>query len=168
VLLSCWKLIYFRLVKHGTVNVEFMVFFEPIFVKLTFNKFCGHILYRNVIQNERKLHNIKEEKLSFRSQLKYAFHYTDFHNTHKWLVALREELIYQISTKSVKNYSNCRSQWLRGLRNRPAISRFPGMRVRIPPGTWVSFFCECSMWSGRGLCDGLIARPEESYRMWWV
>jgi hypothetical protein len=22
--------------------------------------------------------------------------------------------------------------------------------------------------SGRGLCDGLITRPEESYRLWWV
>jgi len=22
--------------------------------------------------------------------------------------------------------------------------------------------------SGRGLCDGLITRPEESYRMWYV
>jgi hypothetical protein len=25
--------------------------------------------------------------------------------------------------------------------------------------------CECSVLSGRGLCDGLIARPEESYRL---
>jgi len=22
--------------------------------------------------------------------------------------------------------------------------------------------------SGRGLCDGLIIRPDESYRLWWV
>jgi len=22
--------------------------------------------------------------------------------------------------------------------------------------------------SGRGLCDELITRPEESYRLWWV
>jgi len=28
--------------------------------------------------------------------------------------------------------------------------------------------CECYMLSGRGLCDGLITRPEESYRMWRV
>jgi hypothetical protein len=28
----------------------------------------------------------------------------------------------------------------------------------------------CLLWvlSGRGLCDGLITRPEESYRMWCV
>jgi hypothetical protein len=28
--------------------------------------------------------------------------------------------------------------------------------------------CECSVLSGRGLCDGLITRPEESYRLWRV
>jgi hypothetical protein len=28
--------------------------------------------------------------------------------------------------------------------------------------------CECCVLSGRGLCDGLISRPEESYRMWRV
>jgi hypothetical protein len=27
---------------------------------------------------------------------------------------------------------------------------------------------ECCVLSGRGLCVGLIARPEESYRMWCV
>jgi len=26
--------------------------------------------------------------------------------------------------------------------------------------------CEFCVLSGRGLCDGLIARPEESYRLW--
>ena len=26
--------------------------------------------------------------------------------------------------------------------------------------------CECCVLSGRGLCDELITRPEESYRMW--
>ena len=28
--------------------------------------------------------------------------------------------------------------------------------------------CECCVLSGRGLCDGLITRPGESYRMWCV
>jgi len=26
----------------------------------------------------------------------------------------------------------------------------------------------CCVLSGRGLCDELITRPEESYRLWWV
>jgi len=28
--------------------------------------------------------------------------------------------------------------------------------------------CECCVLSGRGLCDELIARPEESYRVWCI
>jgi len=33
-----------------------------------------------------------------------------------------------------------------------------------PPGG-MNVSCECSVLSGRGLCDGLIASPEESYRV---
>jgi len=29
-------------------------------------------------------------------------------------------------------------------------------------------FCKCCVLSGRGLCDELITRPEESYRLWCV
>jgi hypothetical protein len=28
-------------------------------------------------------------------------------------------------------------------------------------------YCECCVFSGRGLCDGLITHPEESYRLWY-
>ena len=28
--------------------------------------------------------------------------------------------------------------------------------------------CECCLLSGRGLCNELITRPEESYRLWCV
>ena len=30
------------------------------------------------------------------------------------------------------------------------------------------FCCDCCVLSGRGLCDELITRPEESYRLWCV
>jgi hypothetical protein len=40
--------------------------------------------------------------------------------------------------------------------------------VRIPPGAWMSVCCECCVLSGRRLCDGLITRPEEFYRLWRV
>jgi hypothetical protein len=36
--------------------------------------------------------------------------------------------------------------------------------VRIPPGAWMSFCCDCCVLSDRDLCVGLITRPEESYR----
>jgi len=40
--------------------------------------------------------------------------------------------------------------------------------VRIPPRAWMSVCCECCVLWGRGLCDELITRPEESYRLWCV
>jgi len=35
-------------------------------------------------------------------------------------------------------------------------------------GIWMSVCCECYVFSGRGLCVGLITRQEESYRVWCV
>jgi len=35
-------------------------------------------------------------------------------------------------------------------------------------GAWMYVCCECCVLSGRGLCDELIAHPEESYRLWCV
>jgi hypothetical protein len=37
-----------------------------------------------------------------------------------------------------------------------------------PAGAWISVCCECCVLSGRGLCDRLISRPEETYRLWCV
>ena len=63
---------------------------------------------------------------------------------------------------------HCRFQWPRGLRRRSAAARLLRLWVRIPPGAWMSVCCECCVLSGRGLCDGPITRPEESYRLWFV
>ena len=62
----------------------------------------------------------------------------------------------------------CQSRWPRGLRRRSAATRLLGLWFRIPPEAWMSVSCECCVLSGRGLCDGLITRPEESYRLWCV
>ena len=61
-----------------------------------------------------------------------------------------------------------RSQWPRGLRRRSAAARLLRSWVRISLGAWKFVCCECCMLSGRGLCDELITRPEESYRLWCV
>ena len=61
-----------------------------------------------------------------------------------------------------------RSQWPSGLRCGSAAARLLGLWVRIPQGAWISVCCECCVLSGRGLCVGLMTRPEESYRLWWV
>jgi hypothetical protein len=36
------------------------------------------------------------------------------------------------------------------------------------PEAWMFVCCECYVLSGRGLCDELITRPEEFFRMWCV
>ena len=66
------------------------------------------------------------------------------------------------------NWIESRSQWPRGLRRRSAASRLLRLWVRFPPEAWMSVCCECCVLSGRGLCDELITRPEESYRLWCV
>ena len=51
---------------------------------------------------------------------------------------------------------------------RPAAARLLRSWVRIPPEAWIFVCCECRVLSGRGLCDELITRPEESYRLWCI
>jgi hypothetical protein len=52
------------------------------------------------------------------------------------------------------DYARCRSKWPRGLRRRSTAARLLAI-------------LGCVL-SGRGLCDELITRPEESYRLWRV
>ena len=48
---------------------------------------------------------------------------------------------------------------------RPQAAHLLRSWVRIPPGAWIFVCCVCRVLSGRGLCDELITRPEESYRL---
>jgi hypothetical protein len=61
-----------------------------------------------------------------------------------------------------------RSQWPSGLRRGFTAARLLRLRFRIPLGAWMSLSCECCVFSDRGLCDGPIANPKESYQLWWV
>ena len=51
------------------------------------------------------------------------------------------------------------------LRRGSVVARLLRLRVRVPPIAWISVAKECCVLSGRGLGDGLITRPEESYRL---
>jgi hypothetical protein len=62
-------------------------------------------------------------------------------------------------------FNGCRSQWPRRLRRRSSAARLLRFWVRIPLGAGIFFCCECCVLSGRGLCDGLITRQGESYRL---
>ena len=48
---------------------------------------------------------------------------------------------------------------------RPLAAHLLRSWFRIPLGAWIFVGCECRVLSGRGLCDELITRPEESYRL---
>jgi hypothetical protein len=51
---------------------------------------------------------------------------------------------------------------------RSSAARLLILRVGIQPGAWMFVCCECCVLSGRGICDGLITRSEEPYRLWRV
>jgi len=82
---------------------------------------------------------------------------TEENHKHVSIIVQQNATIYNITSR--------RSQWRRGLRRRSTAARLLGLLVRIPPGAWMSVCCECCVLSGRGLCDELITRPEESYRL---
>jgi hypothetical protein len=60
---------------------------------------------------------------------------------------------------------NCRSQLTRGLRRRSTAAHLQRSWVRIQPGAWTFICCVCCVLSGRGPCNELITRPEETYRL---
>jgi len=69
---------------------------------------------------------------------------------------------------NVSMYGIRRSEWPRGLRRSSAVARLLRLWVRIPPGAWMSVCWDCCVLSKKSLCDELIARPEQSYRLWCV
>jgi hypothetical protein len=95
--------------------------------------------------------------------------YNPFHNTCMYIyrsLVIFCHIYYEFYRLTVLL---CRSQWPRGLRRRSAAARLLRSSVRIPPGAWMFVCCDCCdgcVWSGRGLWDETITRPEESYRMW--
>jgi hypothetical protein len=60
------------------------------------------------------------------------------------------------------------THWPCGLMHGSTASRLLRLRVWIGPGAWMSIYCESCVVCGRCLCVGLIARPEESHRVWCV
>ena len=97
----------------------------------------------------------------FRIMLRPLYHYQVYLNTIKISGGT-------IAVILPSNIFRSRSQWPRGLRRRSAAARLLRLWVRIPPGAWIFVCCECCVLSSRGLCDGLIIRSEESYRLWRV
>ena len=70
-----------------------------------------------------------------------------------------------VSTIYIVKIAVGRSQWPRGVRRRSAAAQLLRSWVRFPPMAWIFVCCERRVLSGRRLCDELITRPEESYRL---
>ena len=60
-----------------------------------------------------------------------------------------------------------RSRWPRGIRPRLQALACRDYGFESRPVAWIFACCECVL-SGRDLCDELIARPEEPYRLCYV
>ena len=76
------------------------------------------------------------------------------------------ELLFSFELKNVDGVVGCVPVPVaRGLRRRSATARLLRSWVRIPPEAWIFVCCECCVLSRRGVCDELITRPEESYRL---
>jgi hypothetical protein len=112
--------------------------------------------------------------------LKFGTPYAE-HSIHIWSTYLCQATFINIWDKKedsltcltqsshLKRSSNCMwSQSPCDLRRRSSGARLLRSWVRIPAEAWMFVCCECCVLSGRGLCDGLISRPEESYRLWRV
>jgi hypothetical protein len=71
-----------------------------------------------------------------------------------WRCALngRSNVVYSTYT------NNAGIQPIRDLRLRFVATRLPGLRVRMPPVSWMSVYSEYCVVSGKGLCDGPIPR----------
>jgi hypothetical protein len=115
-------------------------FFVPIFAKLAL-KFCRHILYRNVTQIERKLHNIRG-KVVFSPLSKVCLPLYRF-SQHSKLVS---GTTWRSSTS---NHAQSQSIWQLPIpvAARPSrgseAARLLGLWVRIPLSTWMLVSCVC-------------------------
>ena len=73
-----------------------------------------------------------------------------------------------LTTHDTHNRQISMPRWDSNPRSQQASSRAARLLrswVRIPPGAWIFVCCECRVLAGRGLCDELITRPKESYRL---
>ena len=120
---------------------------------------CGHLwpvwLYRIFPPLSHKLHDYR---------IKFVQHEICL----LIFILILSETFLIIKIIKLNTIKMCRSQWPCGLRRRSTAARLLRLWVRIPPGAWIFVCCGCCVLSGRGLCDGLITRPGESYRLWRV
>ena len=84
----------------------------------------------------------------------------------KYFVKFRRRIEPPLRLPEILGSARSRSQWSLCLQRRSAAARLLGLWCSNPAGR----VDVCCVLSGRGVCGGVITRPEESYRLWciWV
>ena len=125
---------------------------------------------RNITLGEKNIRNFQsvmdpnvELKLSYGRRLKSWRNFWMFYD-YIWCISYSP----CVSAVNLCKWEKWQSQGPSGLRPGSVAARLLWLRFRIPPGTWKSLSRECCVLSGRGLSDGPITRPEESYWLWPV
>ena len=139
-------------------------------------KLLNHVAQKPQLRQSKSLKSLAASSCSVFMCIYCA--YIICYIVHRWISGFKGPLktcpvsrIKITSTSYIKcnfNKPTCRSQWPCGLRRRSTAARLLRSWVRIPPRAWMFVCCECCVLSGRCLCDGLIIRSEESYRLWRV
>jgi hypothetical protein len=118
-------------------------------------------------RNKRKDCGLQEAPLWFRIQITGSYHLDCRTIPSQGMLEL-----HYIHVDNVGPYSKLKF-WLYRKRPVPVAVRsnasfcgrsLAGIAGSNPVEAWISVCCECSVLSGRGLCDELITRPDESYR----
>ena len=81
------------------------------------------------------------------------------------LYLTKEGMTFQHKNNYTRLIYSGQLRWPSGLKRRSAASRLLGLWVRIPPKGKDFPSCECCVLPDRGLCFGLITRPEYTYQV---
>ena len=81
---------------------------------------------------------------------------------------LRTELVNSTSTCIYHRFLVLRANWHYFWYCISLLYTIHWLWFRIPPEAWMSVCCKFCALSGRGICDELITRQEESYWLWCV
>jgi hypothetical protein len=166
--------------RHSIANIEYVMFSTNYFVagKQSSNKGSPsqHVrdypIYCNRPSVTKRLELISDNRgLAVGTPVSYSAMLIEvFRGCSQCLQADSQIVPQIISASSIlcPIYIQQSSYQPRGLRRRFESVRLLGLQVRISPGAWMFVSWEYCALSGRGLCEGPIPRPEESYRIWCV
>ena len=125
---------------------------------------CGFLFFLYVVARMRLQDDVTYNLNKFEVSL--------IQNTHgPWQLWHFTVLVVKFQQRHWRNELPCKNLYnlnLSELRRKSGAARLLRFWVQIPPEAWMFFSFDCCVLSDWGLYVGLIARPEEFYRLWWV